>query len=73
MTDERLLQDVHAVGSLVTQLGGALQQLQQSAQGGTNSPVRCRYGEILSLLRKSAGEGKADAADLLDHLGEGRQ
>jgi hypothetical protein len=32
-----------------------------------------RSGEVYGRLRKSAGEGKADAADLLDHLGERRQ
>jgi hypothetical protein len=61
-----------AVTGLLSQLTGTLQQLQQKAQGGDEQASKV-YDEVLSVLQKSAGEGKGEADELLNQLGEGKK
>jgi hypothetical protein len=57
------------VQGLLGELVGPLKQLKQQAQGGSEEAGRT-YDKAVGMLQKSAKEGRTDAQELLDQLGE---
>lgn len=58
-----------AIEGVLGNLLGPLQQLKKQARGGSEKASQT-YGQAVSMLQKSAGEGRTDAQQLLSELGE---